>query len=422
VRKYLALTLIQVLILAGCGGGGGNSSIGGGGGGGGGGGEGPQVIATPGPPNVEPMTVDQGPAALNAANKAAVNVAFISVTLCVPTTATCQTVDHVQVDTQSEGLRIVGSVLNANMMLPTVNDAGGNPTDECIVFGDGGAWGSLAVADVEFPSSQKKLSAVNVHLIGGNEANRPTCGSVNEDTVVSFGANGIIGVGPFPDDCGGCTAAQEQYYGCPTPSTCVAETPLTAQLVLNPVTLFTTDNNGVIVELPAVGASGASLASSSGSLVFGIGTESNNALATGVTVLTADPNSGNVSTSYNGNSYPNSYLDSGSNGIFFTDTTITQCGASQLNFYCPGATVTYTGTVASADGGTGSTSADFSIANAMTLFDNNPSFSAFSNLGGTNGGDTTSVALGLSFFYGKNVYTAIEGFTAAGTAGPYYAF
>ena len=55
---------------------------------------------------------------------------------------------------------------------------------------------------------------------------------------------------------------------------CVAAESL-AQQVQNPATLFAADNNGVIVELPAVSVPETSV---SGSLVFGIGTQANNGL------------------------------------------------------------------------------------------------------------------------------------------------
>jgi hypothetical protein len=87
------------------------------------------------------------------------------------------------------------------------------------------------------------------------------------------------------------------YYECPT-SGCVVTAEALAQQVQNPVTLFATDNNGVMVELPAVGAPETSV---SGSLIFGIGTRSNNGL-NGATVCTVDAN-GNFITTYQGQSY-----------------------------------------------------------------------------------------------------------------------
>jgi Protein of unknown function (DUF3443) len=87
------------------------------------------------------------------------------------------------------------------------------------------------------------------------------------------------------------------YYECPT-SGCVVTAEALAPQVQNPVTLFATDNNGVMVELPAVVEPETSV---SGSLIFGIGTQSNNGL-NGATVCTVDAN-GNFITTYQGQSY-----------------------------------------------------------------------------------------------------------------------
>src|SRR5207245_9086545 len=72
-----------------------------------------------------------------------------------------------------------------------------------------------------------------------------------------------------------------------------------AQQIANPVALFAKDNNGVIVELPAVSAATASV---SGSLVFGIGTQSNN----GINAKDVFPlhSHAEFSTTFNGQSYP----------------------------------------------------------------------------------------------------------------------
>jgi hypothetical protein len=72
-----------------------------------------------------------------------------------------------------------------------------------------------------------------------------------------------------------------------------------------------------------------------GSLVYGIGTQANNGLGS-AKVLAVDA-SGNITTIFGGQSYPSSFIDSGSNGIYFLDA-----GASGLplcqdsaDFYCP---------------------------------------------------------------------------------------
>ena len=64
--------------------------------------------------------------------------------------------------------------------------------------------------------------------------------------------------------------------------------------------------------------------------------------------------------------------------------------------------------------------ADFSVANADSLFMNSK-FAAFSNLGGSNYSSTmpnNTVDLGLSYFYGHNVFTGFEN----NQGGPYFAF
>jgi Protein of unknown function (DUF3443) len=414
VRKFVALALIQLGFLAACGGGGGY----------GGGGTPPpppmQVIATPGPPNVETVTVDAGPPALTFL---AVNTPFVSVKVCVPGTSTCKTIDHIEVDTGSSGLRIMSSVLTTApaITLPAENDAGGNPLAECLQFADGSSWGSLATADIQLPVSTEAASNVHVHIIG--DPAYPTipsaCTGIPENTVAAFGANGILGVGPFAQDCGSaCVAATTPltvYYSCPSPSTCAAANASLTEQVPNPVTMFATDFNGVIIELPAVGSAGS--ATTSGSLVFGIGTRTNNALGS-ATVLPEDPNTGFITGTYKGTVYIDGYLDSGSNGNFFSDSSLTTCPAPNGGFYCPASTMSETATLKGSNGAT--LAAPFSVANADMLF-SNTSYTAFSNLGGTTS-DAMGFDLGLAFFYGQNVFTAIENANTPGGVGPYFAY
>jgi len=410
VRKFVALTLIQLGFLAACGGGGYTT-----------GGSPPptQMIATPGPPNVETLTVDAGPAGLPITD---VNIAFVSVKVCAPgSTTMCQTIDHIEVDTGSSGLRIMSSVLTVPL---TAETDGTNPLAECLKFVDGSSWGSVATADITLPVSGETASNVHVQIIG--DPNYPTvpstCPGPPVNTVNQFGANGILGVGPYAEDCGpGCVGAVTPlnwYYSCPSPSTCAPANVALALQVANPVARFGTDNNGVIVELPAVGAAGATTVS--GSLVFGIGTRTNNALGS-ATVLPEDLNTFFITATYKGTAYANGYLDSGSNANFFTDSSLTQCTSPSPNtgFYCQTPSMSESATL---QGTTTTTlAAPFSVGDADTLFSANLAYTAFSNLGGTNS-DAMGLDLGLAFFYGRNVFTAIEGHSASGTMGPYFAY
>lgn len=168
----------------------------------------------------------------------------------------------------------------------------------------------------------------------------------------------------------------------------------------------------MIIELPLVPSGGA--ASLAGSLVFGIGTQTNNGL--GNAMVFATDSSGNISTAYGGQSYT-SFLDSGSNALYFLDSKTV--GMSVCNdastFYCPTSTKSFTATNQGASGNTGGVS--FSVANADSLFSS--SNFAFSNIAGPN---SNTFDWGLPFFFGRNVFTAIEGQNTPAGPGPYFAY
>src|SRR5207302_9908700 len=124
-------------------------------------------------------------------------------------------------------------------------------------FADVAPYGALSVADITPPDSKNTASGVVVQVIGDPlyPTVPSTCPGPAENTVTAFGANGILGVGPFAQDCGSACVATAQpstYYSCPSTSTCGASTATLAQQVANPVTLFSSDNNGVIVDLRPV--------------------------------------------------------------------------------------------------------------------------------------------------------------------------
>jgi len=366
--------------------------------------------------NVAAVTVNAGPM-VNGQSVGDINLLFTSVKICAPgSTTACQTIDNIQVDTQSYGLRIIASALSASVALPAETDANSNPLAECAQFADGYSWGTLHTADLTI--AQETAKDIPVQVIGDPAyPNVPAdCSSAGaqEDTVATFGANGIIGIGPFDQDCAACTTGTQSghYYVCPTASTCADTTVLVAQEVSNPVYQFITDNNGVIVEMPSVGASGS--ASVTGSLVFGIDTQQNNVFEN-VNVLYADT-SGEVTAVYKGKSLT-SLFDTGSNANFVPDTSIPTCADNP--FMCPSSTLS---TGVTNEDSTGTTSGvTLNIANADTLFSSNPTFTAFSNLAGQNS-DTTSLVWGMPFFYGRNVYVAFNGRTNTVGTGPFYAY
>ena len=364
--------------------------------------------------NVQPIVANSGPA------NEYFDGAFTSVTICAPGSATnCQTIDGVLVDTGSSGLRLLSSVVT--VALPQQTDPGGNPIAECNQFLDGYTWGPVQTADIKIAGEQ--ASSVPIQVIGGSAT--PTVpascigtGLVSEDTLDDLGANGILGVGLFRQDCGSaCTFVGASnpglYYSCPA-SGCVTIAEALTRQVQNPVWLFPQDNNGVLVDLPLVAAPG--LASVNGSLIFGIGTQSNNALGT-AKVLTVDFN-GEISTVFNGHSYSASFVDSGSNGLYFLDASTTGlplCADTPL-FYCPATPVDLSATNVGLNGV--STPVAFVIANADPLL-SNQQISVFSGIAGPNPG---GFDWGLPFFFGRPVFTAIEGQSTPGGAGPYFAY
>jgi hypothetical protein len=369
--------------------------------------------------NVLTVVVDAGP------NGNSVNTLFATVTVCVPgSTTECQTIDHIQVDTGSYGLRILAPVLTLNLPVTAASD--GNSLAECTQFVDGYSWGPVSLADVKV--SGESAASVPIQVIGASSvpAVPPTCSSMGasaEDTVAAFGANGILGIGVFEQDCGAsCTAPLNGFYYSCTATTCLDNigVPLTSQ-VQNPVPLFAADNNGSIIELPAVAADGA--ASVTGSLIFGIDTQANNASGA-ETVLGLD-GSGDFTTTFNSLGYQ-SFIDSGTNGTYFDDndgdSDITPCTASGFaSFYCPASTQTFTA-VLSGTNGTSAT-ATFSVGNAQTLLA--AADTAFPTLAGTYSTSKTNTPTfdwGLPFYYGRRVAAAIENHSTSLAAGPYMAF
>jgi hypothetical protein len=195
-----------------------------------------------------------------------------------------------------------------------------------------------------------------------------------------------------------------------------------AEQVSHPVSRFPVDNNGVVIRLPSLPEVG--LFSTSGQLVFGIGTQTNNALGS-ATVFPLD-GFGFISTTFpvGGTSYE-AYLDSGTNGLFFLDEAtadLKRCAGNDSAFYCPATTANLTATV-SADNGS-SAVVDFRVANMANL---DPCLFAFDDLAGPMPGFPTNANVpgfdwGLPFFFGRNVYVAIESPNTATGTGPFFAF
>jgi hypothetical protein len=243
-------------------------------------------------------------------------------------------------------------------------------------------------------------------------------GGTADDTVSSLSANGILGIGLFRQDCGpacngSAASAPPLYFVCPNGACTVTSVPLLDQLQ-NPVWLFPQDNNGVLITVPPVPETGSTTLL--GSLIFGIGTQPNNAL--GSARVYATDYQGEFTTTFKGNAYTGSYLDTGSNGIFFLDDStigLPACPKADAGYSCPTTTVSYTATNTGHNGTSAQVS--FSIANAATLFQTG--HVVFNNLGGP---DSGGFDWGAPFFLGRSTFIGIEGQSSTAGIGPFWAF
>ncbi len=369
--------------------------------------------------NSTQLLVDNGPSGAGGA----INTVYVSVTVCRPGTSICQTIDHVMVDTGSYGLRLLATSLNSSLALPAVQTSSGAAVGECGKFISGYTWGAVRQADVKI--ADESAPGLSVQVIDDSDANfasvPSSCTSAGTDigSVSALGANGVLGIGLFKQDCGSTcarAAVSGNYYAC-TAGDCRATAMPLAQQVSNPVASFAVNNNGVLLVLPSVGAAG--LTSISGSLIFGVGTQTNNAIS-GETVYKAN-SGGDFSTTYKGRVYSASFIDSGSNGYFFNDSSLSSCSSSG-EFYCPNGTQSLSAVNSSYDGSSSGT-VSFSIVNLDNLAN---SISA-AQIGGTLG-SKSSASLGnafdwgLPFFYGRRVFIVFEDSSTANGTGPYWAY
>ncbi|MDE2371344.1 MAG: DUF3443 family protein [Burkholderiales bacterium] len=385
-------------------------------------------------PNTTQIAVDAGPGGGFGAPPT--NLPYVTVTICAPgSTTSCATVDHVFLDTGSIGLRLLRSTV-AGITLPPMAAGAGNAA-ECYPFVVGAVWGAVVQGDLTIAGEH--AANLPLQLIDDRPTPQPAapaaCVSAAGGTLLaSMGqlqAKGVLGIGMLRYDCGlvcqtgayggGITL----YYACDAAGACQPTAIGADQQVQNPVAGFPVDNNGTLIVLPAVPATGASAAY--GRLVFGIGTQTDNQIAPGATRLAVQTDPARADYLYLGaalgaTAYAYGYLDSGSNGLFFADAALAKpaCtgGGAGGTWYCPSAAATL-GLQLTDMNGSGA-AVTLAVASADVLFATGNT--AFSNLAGAPGGaDAGAFALGLPFYYGRSVYTSIWG-QALSSAGPWVAF
>ncbi|MDE1929250.1 MAG: DUF3443 family protein [Burkholderiales bacterium] len=429
----LLVPLLLMLLLGGCGGGANSSTT--------------TLIVngTPTPPgtvsadqpqgaNTTRIAVDAGPGGGFGAPPT--NLPYVTLTICAPgSTTSCATVDHVFLDTGSIGLRLLRSAV-AGIALPPLAASGGSAA-ECYPFVVGAVWGAVVQGDLTIGGEQ--AASLPLQLIDDRATPQPAppaaCVTAAGGTLLaSMGqlqAKGVLGIGMLRYDCGlTCQTGAygggiTLYYGCDGAGHCQPTAMGADQQVQNPVAWFPLDNNGTLIVMPAVPATGASAAY--GRLVFGIGTQTNNQIAAGATTLAVQTDPARADYLYldatmGTKAYAYSYLDSGSNGLFFADAALATpaCsgGGAGGTWYCPAAPSALAVQLSDMNGAGAAVA--LTVANADSLFATGNT--AFANLAGAPGAaDAGAFALGLPFYYGRSVYTSIWG-QALSTNGPWVAF
>lgn len=453
--------------------------------------------------NTVPVTIGFGPNGWNAPSASSApyyNGIFTTVTVCQPgSTTNCATIPNVLVDTGSYGLRVLSNLLvnssGTSFSLPQVTDPSSVlPIYECVEYGDlTYTWGPVQLATVQVggetasqlpaASGGTANAGIPIQVIAANTTppeviyygpnasyqqnynpclinpitgNPDTAAQYNDDTVATLGANGILGVGNQAQDCGiNCTTLTNTYnytngpYMICSAAVCGIQAVAQSNQVWNPVAAFPTDNNGESIQLPSIPATGAAPNPSTitGTMTFGIGTETNNAI-TSQTIYEANCEADLNEVTFNtipyfdvaNNNQSNcatanaSFIDSGSNALYILDpatlqtaTGITTVNCTDNGWYCPQSTLNLTGNLAFTIYGENSTqgTVSLSIANADSLFSGNEN-AAFSNLGGSSiatgqSSSFDSFDFGLPFFYNRTVFVGIAG-TSASYPNGYWAF
>ena len=362
------------------------------------------------------------------------NRLYASVKVCNANTNSCATIDNILVDTGSYGLRLMQSSALTALGLPaqTISD---QPLMNCVKFLDNSnMWGSVRMATVQL-GGLTTSSAIPIQVIADSTATIPSaCGSASDSLTTasgntnSLGANGILGIGTYAQDCGvycANTSGAGWYYTCPNNVCSATRVSLDNQLQ-NPVPHLPTDNNGLIVILPSVPTGGA--VTVNGSLILGVGTEANNQLSSTDTLLqTSAANYAHINTqvsaaslSYGPVNMNSSILDTGSNGLFF-GTVSTPVMPVGFGWYAPSLPVALTATLSGSNNVNKTISFvvnDYSKANATTYA--RPAQAAPLS-------DNSMFDWGLPFYYGRRVFLGIDGMSAQDASnqtitGPYYAF
>ncbi len=279
--------------------------------GGGGGGGGGSSTPPPAAQNVQPISVDAGPASV-------ANIVFVSVTVCAPGSSD-QLPDHRSRPGRHRFVRLASALVGA--------------------FAGAG----VAAAARRERQSARRVRAVRRRLqLGIGETRRPAPSPANRRARCRCMSSAIPRSSRFrtaarapgrrrtrcrpsaPTACSGSAsssriaAAPARKKSLAVPTTAVPRPAASQRRSRLPSSCKTRWRNSAwtttarslsSAAIPAAGA-----ATAAGFIIFGIGTQTNNALGS-AKVLTTDPETGYIVTAFNGQTYTTSYIDSGSSVV-----------------------------------------------------------------------------------------------------------
>jgi len=356
----MALLFFSLISLSGCGGGSSSSS--------------PTPVCTgTTPPGLSPLTANTMPV-YQSTCAGAVNSPSVTLTICVPSSSTCEDVPNILLDYGSTGLRL-SHTLSISGELPQ-EQVSGQGLFECYQFVSGYNFGPVVTAQISLGTTQLS-QPVPVQISNSSLQAPSSCtqgGTVSSAPFQPY-YNGILGV-LFPryDYLSGIYYEGNGYS--PVNMTSSNE----YLEVQNPVYLLASNNNGVLLSgLPAVSTSDGAF-TVTGTLTFGIPSGNYTTLETNSSTTTNTCESyGSLCATYNNTSGLTALFDTGSNGFFIDNSSLPQCTGNLSGFFCGNAS-NQSATLTGATGPSGSYTLNFSIVSAQTLLatGNND----FSTLGG----------------------------------------
>ncbi len=369
------------------------------------------VVVGCGPSAAAPLAPDTIPLTVHTPH-AGFNRLSVSVTLCVPGTRQCTTIDDVMVDTGSTGLRIEAAALPASFHLPPFLGIEGAPIAECLRFVHAAAWGPLVRADLHLGGLVAPNIAMQV-IADGPSAQPPACPS----SQVQATSNGTLGVAPRLTDCPGSC---KQVASAPGVFAMKqgAWVPLSGAVpvndrVPNPVTRLPGHDNGVVIDLPAPRGGGE--AAVTGALTLGVGTGPDGLADARIVPLDTR---GYFTTLYGDQAYPESYLDSGTMTDIVPDDRLPRCERASWAF-CVRPRRTLAATIVGSDGAR--TPAPFAIGDYDAAREHNDGAADDLAVAGDPG--TKTFVWGAPFFLGRRIVIVIEGKGVPGRpdVGPFFA-